>query len=271
MKISKISKISVVLPYYDGGRYIKEQLDSILPQLKKDDEVIISIDRAADGSMELLKQYEQRDKRVILIKGPKKGVVKNVECAVSAASGDVIFLSDQDDVWTKEKVKKVMDAFQKPNTVAVLHNAEIVDGHLKKLGQTTFEWRKSKTGKWKNFLKNSYIGACMAFRSDLKSIIFPIPDKIFMHDYWIGVRAEELGKVVLIEEPLLLYRRHESNVTALKHESVFFMLRKRFYIVTETIKWKWNSKRKQKIRKQETKKEKIKEEKIKEKEKRNRK
>ncbi len=248
-------KISVVLPYYDGGKYIKEQLDSILSQLGEKDEVILSIDRAADGSMEILKQYERRDERVILIKGPAKGVVKNVECAVNAASGDIIFLSDQDDVWTKQKVKRVMKAFQKSDVVAVLHNAEIVDENLKKTGQTTFEWRKSKPGKWKNFIKNSYIGACMAFRADLKDRIFPIPDKIFMHDYWIGARAQEIGKVAFLREPLLLYRRHENNVTALKHENVLFMIRKRFYIVTETIKWKRKrayaikkSKRKQKVK-----------------------
>lgn len=231
-------KISVVLPYYDGGKYIKEQLDSILKQIRREDEVIISIDRAMDGSMEILKQYAKKDKRIFLVQGPGKGVVKNVQYAVSKSRGDIIFLSDQDDVWLDQKVEKVMKAFFNPDVVAVLHNAEIVDENLKKIGQTTFEWRKTRRGAWKNFLKNSYIGACMAFRASLKSWIFPIPDKIFMHDYWIGMRAEEAGKVVLLREPLLLYRRHSSNVTGLKHDSICFMMKKRFFILTETVKWK---------------------------------
>lgn len=241
-------KISVVLPYYDGGKYIKEQLDSILKQLGEKDEVIISIDRALDGSSELLKEYEKADKRVRLFRGPGKGVVKNIQYAVKKASGDIIFLSDQDDVWLNKKVEKVMKAFSNPNVSAVLHNAEIVDENLKKTGQTTFEWRDSKPGFLKNFLKNSYIGACMAFRSQLKGYIFPIPDKIFMHDYWIGMRAEEAGKVVFIREPLLLYRRHSSNVTALEHENIRFMVRKRFNILTETAKWKIKKRKRRKMR-----------------------
>lgn len=241
-------KISVVLPYYDGGKYIKEQLDSILKQLGDGDEVILSIDQALDGSMEVLKQYAKTDKRVRLLRGPKKGVVKNIQRAVKAASGDIIFMSDQDDVWVDNKVERVMKAFSNPNVSAVLHNAEIVDENLKKIGQTTFEWRDSKPGFWKNFLKNSYIGACMAFRSELRKYIFPIPDKIFMHDYWIGARAEEVGEVIFLREPLLLYRRHSSNVTALEHESIRFMVRKRFYILSETIKWKIKKQKRGKMR-----------------------
>lgn len=236
-------KISVVLPYYNGGMYIQEQLDSILKQLGSEDEVIVSVDQAADGSMELLKQYEQKDGRIVLVKGPGAGVVKNVQYATRKASGDVIFLSDQDDVWLDGKVEKVMKAFENPRVVAVLHNAYIVDEALEKTGQTTFQWRKSKSGALKNFWKNSYIGACMAFRSKLKRYAFPIPENIFMHDYWIGVRAEDIGEVTLLQEPLLLYRRHSSNVTALTHDNICSMIRKRFFILTETAKWKKEKKK----------------------------
>lgn len=241
-------KISVVLPYYNGGRYITEQMESILGQLGERDEVLVSIDQAIDGSMTVLERYARSDKRVRLLRGPGKGVVKNIQYAMRAASGEIIFLSDQDDVWLDKKVEKVMKAFSNPDVSAVLHNAEIVDENLRKTGQTTFEWRESRPGFLKNFLKNSYIGACMAFRSELKEYIFPIPDKIFMHDYWIGARAEEVGKVVLIREPLLLYRRHSSNVTALEHEDIGFMIRKRFYILTETVKWKVKKRKRRKMR-----------------------
>ncbi len=241
-------KISVVLPYYNGGRYITEQMESILGQLGERDEVLVSVDQAIDGSMTVLERYARSDKRVRLLRGPGKGVVKNIQYAMRAASGEIIFLSDQDDVWLDKKVEKVMKAFSNPDVSAVLHNAEIVDENLRKTGQTTFEWRESRPGFLKNFLKNSYIGACMAFRSELKEYIFPIPDKIFMHDYWIGARAEEVGKVVLIREPLLLYRRHSSNVTALEHEDIGFMIRKRFYILTETVKWKVKKRKRRKMR-----------------------
>ena len=123
-------KLSVALAYYDGGQYIEEQLASILTQLGPDDEVILSVDRAFDGSMDLLQSWEEKDPRIFLTNGPAKGVVKNFEHAIMMCSGDLIFLSDQDDVWLPDKVAKVKSAFYDPEVMAILHDAKIVDQDL---------------------------------------------------------------------------------------------------------------------------------------------
>lgn len=225
-------RISVAIAYYNGGEYIEEQLHSILSQLTSEDEVILSIDGASDGSKPLLEEWAQKDERIHLLQGPGKGVVRNFEEAIAHCGGDIIFLSDQDDVWREHKVKKVLKAFRDPAIMAVLHNGALIDGAGEELsGKTLFELRNSRSGILKNLIKNSYIGCCMAFRKELLPVILPIPEDMYMHDYWIGTAAEMCGKVGLLREPLIGYRRHDSNVTQMEHGSIGFMLKKRMGIL----------------------------------------
>lgn len=238
-------KISVALAYYDGAEYIEEQLTSILAQLGTEDELILSVDRAFDGSMDLLAAWEEKDKRIFLTNGPAKGVVKNFEHAIKMCSGDLIFLSDQDDVWLPHKVEKVKAAFYDNEVQAVLHDARIVDENKKELEPSFFKLRHSDTGFLKNLWRNSYVGCCMAFRKELVPEILPIPESIYMHDYWIGAVAEQVGKVELIREPLILYRRHSSNVTEMQHGSFFFMLEKRWNMLMTLLRWNQERKRRE--------------------------
>ena len=120
-------KISVAMAYYNGGTYIEEQMDSILSQLGEKDEVIVSVDGASDGSKPLLLKMAEVDSRIHIVKGPGKGVVRNFENAIRHCNGDIIYLSDQDDIWKPDKVEKVNYAFSNPEVKAVLHDAEIVD------------------------------------------------------------------------------------------------------------------------------------------------
>ena len=221
---------SVAMAYYNGAKYIDEQIRSILANMEDTDELIISVDDASDGSETILQNWAQNDPRIRIIKGPGKGVVKNFENAFRHCRGDIIFLSDQDDVWKKNKIQQ---AFEDPKVMAVVHDAQIVDEKLSSLNETTFEWRDSKAGFWKNMKKNSYIGCCMAVRRSALKRILPIPDNIWIHDQWIGLLAEQLGKVVFIEEPLIYYRRHGGNVTELTHGSIISMIKKRYHMIME--------------------------------------
>ncbi|MCD8020991.1 MAG: glycosyltransferase family 2 protein [Clostridiales bacterium] len=225
-------KISVALAYYNGGHYIKEQLESILSQLKEEDEVVLSVDKAEDGSGTLLTGWAEKDARIQLLQGPAQGVVRNFEHAISHCSGDIIFLSDQDDIWKPGKVQKVMQAFERTDYMAILHNGVIVDKNGKETGEKTlFEMRGSRAGFLKNFIRNSYIGCCMAFRKELLPLILPIPENMYMHDYWIGTAAECSGGVGLMKEPLICYRRHDENVTEMHHGGIIFMIGKRLRIL----------------------------------------
>lgn len=224
---------SAAMAFYNGKKYIKEQVYSILDNLETEDELVISIDDDSDGSREILEELASEDSRVRLIKGPGKGVVKNFQNAILQCKGEIIFIADQDDVWKDEKVSCLKKTFQDPKVMAVVHNADIVDESLKYLGETTFQWRNSGTGFWKNMKKNSYIGCCMAIRRKIVPKVFPIPKNVWIHDQWIGLLAEQLGKVVFLEESLLLYRRHGGNVTELTHGSMISMIKKRYHMIME--------------------------------------
>lgn len=225
--------ISVAMAFYNGKKYMNEQVESILENIGPNDELVISVDSAQDGSDVILQEFLQNDSRIRIVEGPKQGVVKNFQNAIRHCRGEIIFLSDQDDVWRKNKTETVMKAFADPKVMAVVHNAEITDGHLNALGQTTFEWRSSGPGFWKNMKKNSYIGCCMAFRRNIMKKILPIPEKVWIHDQWIGLLAEQLGRVLFLEDVLLDYRRHEENVTGLKHGSMLSMMKKRYHMLME--------------------------------------
>ena len=224
---------SVAMAFYNGAKYIDEQISSILDNMEDADELIISVDDASDGSETILQNWTQKDPRIRIVKGPGKGVVKNFENAIRHCHGDIIFLSDQDDVWKENKIQKVEKVFEDSKVTAVVHNGQIVDENLSLLGETTFEWRDSGPGFWKNMKKNSYIGCCMAVRRSALKRILPIPDNIWIHDQWIGLLAEQLGKVVFIEEPLIYYRRHGGNVTELTHGSITSMIKKRYHMIME--------------------------------------
>lgn len=232
----KKAKISVAMAVFNGEKYLKEQISSILVQLSEDDELIVSIDESSDGSLEILKRISKEDNRIKLIKGPNSGVIKNFENAILNCKGDYIFLSDQDDLWLKDKISKVKNIFKNENVDLVLHDAKVADKDLKVIHDSFFKLRKSKLGILKNIFKNSYIGCCMAFKSELKEKILPFPENIPMHDQWIGLIAEKYGKVKFLKEALIIYRRHEHNNTNVHHSSFKNMITWRFNIIKNLIK-----------------------------------
>lgn len=224
--------ISVALASFNGEKYIKEQLQSILTQLNDNDEVIISDDGSLDDTLSIVESIN--DKRIKVVEGPKMGVKQNFANAISYCNGKYIFLSDQDDIWEPSKVKKVLQTFSETDCLCVVHDNIVFDsdtGNI--LYDSFFKLRNSKNGIIKNIIKNSYIGCCMAIRGDMKKYILPIPNNIEMHDQWIGIQCEKHGKVVFIKDKLIRYRRHGNNVSELKHHSLFKMLKNRIIFILE--------------------------------------
>lgn len=205
-------KISVALAAYKGEDFIGEQLSSILTQLNDTDEVIVSDDFPQGKTREIVLEAAEKDTRIKYIEGPASGLIMNFENAIKNCTGDYIFLADQDDVWLPDKVEKVTEEFEKGADL-VLHNAMVTDGSLKITDTSFFSSHGTKAGYLNNVIRNSYMGCCMAFKSEFKEKILPFPEGLPMHDQWIGLIAEKTGKVSLIRKPLILYRRHGGNMT----------------------------------------------------------
>lgn len=206
--------ISVAMAVYNGGKYLREQLDSILKQLDEMDEVIISYNDSTDDTLKILGEYVKKYEIIKVYHWEEKGVISNFENAIKHCTNEYVFLADQDDVWTDNKVEKVMDAFNSDKTIlTVMHNCEYVDDELNSLGKDLFSDRKVKLGFWKNLIMNSYQGSCMAFRKDLTPFITPMPRTVAMHDQWIGLLAERAGHIKFLSESLMKYRRHDNSRT----------------------------------------------------------
>ena len=208
-------RISVCIPTYNGEKYIQKQLDSILAQLGDGDEVVISDDSSSDSTIEIIKAYQ--DSRIQLIEGCGfRNPIFNLENALKKAKGDYIFLSDQDDFWLAGKVNITLEKLEQYDIVVC--NGHIVDEDEKIIHPSYFEWKGSGAGFIKNLKKNSYLGCSLAFNQKILDFMLPFPKRIAMHDIWIGMVGEWIGKPCFIEEPLFLYRRHDSNFTAAIHK-----------------------------------------------------
>lgn len=229
--------ISVCMATYNGELYIKQQLDSIMRNLSDNDELIISDDGSTDNTINIIKNYIKNDSRIRLLKGPKKGVVKNFENAIKYAHGHYIFLSDQDDIWADNKVKEVLHCFQKTNAMMIVHDCNVIDKKGNIISPSFFSLRNSAPGLMHNLIKNSYIGCCMAFNRDLVKYALPIPENIIWHDEWLGLVNDMMKKKsIFLPKVLFSYRRHGDNVSSLHHSSFKNMILLRFIFVKELMK-----------------------------------
>lgn len=226
-------KISVAMATYNGEKYIKEQLETILVQLHDGDEIVISDDGSIDNTMDIIKSFN--DDRIKIISGPKLGVKKNFENAIKNCKGEYIFLADQDDIWLSGKVELCLEQLEK-EFLLIVHDAYIVDSNLESIEESFFKYRGSKKGVIKNILKNSYIGCCMAFDKKMIPEILPIPDNVEMHDQWIGILANYKGKVKFLQKQLIKYRRHSDNTSSFKHYPLRRMIKNRMILIKEFLK-----------------------------------
>lgn len=204
-------RISVCIPTCNGEKYIQRQMDSILSQLGENDEVVISDDSSTDHTIEIIKAYN--DSRIKLIENCTfKSPIFNLENALKRANGDYVFLSDQDDIWLPGKVNITLEKLCHYDIV--ICNGHITDQNGKIIHDSYFGWKGSGQGFFKNLRKNSYLGCSLAFNRKILDFILPFPKKIAMHDIWIGMVGELIGKSYFIQEQLFLYRRHNDNFTA---------------------------------------------------------
>lgn len=231
-------KVSVVLCSYNGEDYIEEQLKSIVHQSIKPDEIIVCDDGSTDNTVSIASKILSEagiDYR-IEINEMNVGVTKNFERGIELATGDIIFLSDQDDIWNYEKIKTIKQEFEKDKScIMVFTDAELVDKKRKKLGiklWETLHFSKQMLDNcdFMDILLNRCIvtGATMAFRKELFDKIKPFPE-YWLHDGWIAINAPLHGRVKAIEIPLIEYRQHGKNVIGASKSTLVGGIKKYFY------------------------------------------
>ncbi|MDM0081950.1 glycosyltransferase family 2 protein [Variovorax sp. J31P179] len=237
--------VSVALCTHNGARYIGEQIRSICLQTQPPSEIVLSDDASTDGCVELAQAalnacHSERPGLSIRLRPIRNvkalRVTKNFEQAASACTGDLIALSDQDDVWHPERLARMVAEFGRRPDLLLLHtDARLVDGALQDLGQSLFHALEAKPFEraWIHggrafdvFLRRNLVtGATTLFRRSLLVRAAPFPRE-WLHDEWLGIVAAAIGQVDMLEESLIDYRQHESNQIGARRDSFMGKVRK---------------------------------------------
>jgi glycosyltransferase involved in cell wall biosynthesis len=228
-------KISVCIATYNGEKYILKQLLSILNQLDEKDEVVLVDDASTDKTLILVREIN--DHRITInINDKNIGVVGTFNRALSLATGDIIFLSDQDDEWELHKVSFIKNIFLNEDVDLIVHDASVYEEGIGDVG-SLFELINSSSGVIKNIVSNSFTGCCMAFKTSVLTNVLPVPIKSgIYHDAWIGIFAHINGcKVKYVKNRLIKFHRHSNNLTTLRRRGINKIIMERFNLIISIL------------------------------------
>jgi glycosyltransferase involved in cell wall biosynthesis len=210
--------ISVVLCTYNGERFLPAQLESICAQTRQPDEMIVNDDVSTDRTIEIIEDFSKKAPFPVKleINSQNLGSTKNFERAIWRATGSIIFLCDQDDVWLSHKIEKIKKIFDSDDSIGlVFSDAVLIDEYSHPIGKNLWDYSFPRWERKKNMLEvllrqNVVTGATAAFRSKFREVFSPIPTDIpnLIHDGWIALVISAFAKVQALDEKLIMYRQH---------------------------------------------------------------
>lgn len=215
-----IEKIDILMATYNGQEYIREQIDSILCQTYSNFRLIICDDNSQDETYKILKEYENKDKRIIVYKNNENlGYIKNFERLLSLVENEYFMLSDQDDVWYDTKIIDSLDLLNKENADLIFTDLEVVDEKLNTLNNSfnrLMKYRRKilKVNNYNRvYLYNVVTGCTIFSKSKYINDILPLPNnKNLIHDHYIPLIVSlKGGKIEYLDKPAIKYRQHTNN------------------------------------------------------------
>ncbi|MET0830365.1 MAG: glycosyltransferase family 2 protein [Microbacterium sp.] len=230
--------VAVAICTYNGAAYVEEQLRSILSQSRQPTEIVVSDDGSSDNTVALVTGLLENSgvRHRILENATALGVSRNFEQAVLATTGDIVVLSDQDDIWNPQRLERACAEFEaRPDLTLLFSDARMVDAAGAPLGYALFDAleisgadrRAIHTGSGFPTLlrRNVATGATMAFRRSLLEVATPFPIE-WVHDEWLAILAAAVGQVDLLEELLIDYRQHGANQIGAREPSLGHKIRR---------------------------------------------
>ena len=203
-------KISIAMATYNGAQYLKAQLQSFTDQTRHPDELIITDDCSSDDTETIVREFAKTApfKVEFYLNEKNLGYCGNFNVALMKATGDLVFLSDQDDVWFPEKIEHMIAVAERhPEALVVMNDAALTDEALNEVGLTKIGQIRSAGISMDGFV----MGCCCGIRRELLDLCMPIPAGFKGHDNWIVWLAEGLGGKTVEDKVLQYYRRHETN------------------------------------------------------------
>lgn len=213
--------IDVLLATYNGEKYLKEQIDSILNQTYQNINLIISDDGSSDNTVQILRDYEQKDERVkVHYQKENLGYIKNFEFLLKQVQNDLYMLADQDDIWLPEKIEKTYQQLKSQNADLVFGDLEVVNENLDTIYESFNDYmklnrkiKKYLTSYQVNYLYNCVTGCTVMSKKKFIEDILPMPSqsKYVIHDHWLGIMISLNGKLAYMPERYIKYRQHGNN------------------------------------------------------------
>lgn len=212
-------QVDVLLATYNGEKYLKCQLDSILNQTHKNIRLLINDDCSTDNTRVILKEYEEKDDRIKVKYNEKNlGYVKNFEDLLKRVENKYFALSDQDDFWKEEKIEKSLNKLLEEDADLVFTDLEPVDEKLNTITPSMVRFMQMDKNIKKHqdyklvFLRNCVTGCTILSKKELINKYIPIPTKKPMvHDWWMALIISQIGKITFLDEPTIKYRQHGNN------------------------------------------------------------
>lgn len=209
--------ISVVMATYNGEQYVQEQLISILNQTQKPDEIVINDDKSTDATVKIILDIQQRTEIPITLQVNEKrmGYAQNFRRAIRRAKGEIIFLSDQDDVWLKDKIAICMAVMDSRSEVLALSTGYYLSNDVLGERKASNYWESDRlvNVSWKSFIRHpKYPGMAMVFRKDIWRDVDEMEWKPnAAHDWMINQFAAAQGGLYRIGSRTVIYRQHGEN------------------------------------------------------------
>lgn len=209
--------ISVCMATYNGEKYIKAQLESILAQLGNDDEIVISDNDSSDKTIEIINSFNDPRIRILTYKCDRsklktklkrdKNITNNFENALKVCNGKFVFFSDQDDIWFENKIVEQLPLLEKYDLV--MSNATLIDGN----GNITRERLYDKNPLRRGLLSFRARGCLSAVTKELVDKSLPFPKTAFSHDLWLTTLAEYYHSYYFLDKTLVYHRRGIGNAS----------------------------------------------------------
>lgn len=204
----------VILPTYNGEKYLPQQIESILSQSHTELRLIIRDDGSTDHTVDIIKNYQAKDTRIQIIKDERGnlGLVKSIELLLGISSSEVVFMADQDDVWYPNKIGLFLNHYTPTDVPTLLHSDCMVTEEDLSPRHLFLPSSASGNGLANAFFNFFVQGASAMVNRALIQKSLPFPEKVYIHDRYLHLMAETFGKRVYIPEPTMLYRQHGTNL-----------------------------------------------------------
>lgn len=204
--------ISVAMATYNGARWLETQLNSFARQTRLPDELVVTDDGSTDDTADVIAAFAATAPfPVRFVRNPARlGFNGNFAHAIGLATGDIVFISDQDDAWYPDKIERVVATMKAtPRCLCVVNDQAIADAQGRETGGTVLGNVRGmgRPDGWYG------PGCCTAFARALMPVVAPMPGNVVAYDHWINALAEAMGVRRILNAPLQMYRRHGGNAS----------------------------------------------------------